>query len=79
MITAAGLIANQRWLDAFKVGYPHRCRTKKDYPKPQDVRIRLPGLDFIRAPLAREAEWGFKTKTEMKAFLALYVAKNVSG
>lgn len=66
---------NRRWLDDRLNEYPHRCRTKVQYPRPEDVKAQVPGLDFIRAPLFKEAEWGFKTHTEMAAFKATFVTE----
>lgn len=66
---------NRRWLDDRTQEYPHRCRTKVDYPHPEDVKVKIPGLHFIRAPLFKEAEWGFRTSVEMMAFKATFVTE----
>ncbi len=70
------LEGNQAFLDRHKESHPHRCRTKVKWPKPEHVQAKIPDLDFIRAPLVKEAEWGFRTGFDMLRFKTEYVTKD---
>jgi hypothetical protein len=67
---------NVSFLEERQAQYPHRCRTKTGYPRPEAVKINLPGLEFIRAPLGPTAEWGFETKEGMIRFKQHYITED---
>lgn len=63
--------ANIEFLKGKAKEYPHACRTKVKWPRPEDV-TRLTRLDFICAPLMKEREWRFRTAAEMQRFKQNY-------
>jgi hypothetical protein len=64
---------NRKWLDDRKDRYPHVCYTKKNSPRPQDVKAKVPQVEFIVAPLMKTAEWRFETAADMSLFKQAFV------
>lgn len=62
---------NLAFLKKKSLEYPHACRTKIRFPTPDAVK-RITGLDFIYAPLMKEAEWRFRTADDMSKFKQNY-------
>lgn len=63
--------ANIKFLQDKAEEYPHACRTKGKWPRPEDVS-RLTRLDFVCAPLMKEREWRFRSEAEMLRFKQNY-------
>jgi len=63
--------ANLAFLKEKSLEYPHACRTKVKFPRPDDVS-RLMQLDFVSAPLMKECEWRFRTAEDMHRFKMNY-------
>lgn len=75
-LSVTELRANIKWLKDREKEYPHRCRTKKYRPTPEQVKLKLPDLNFISAPLTKESEWGFKTEADMLKFKRAYTTND---
>ena len=70
---------NRDWLNDRLEEYPHRCHTSKTSLGPKTDERRLPGLPFIRCPVGRQIEWGFKREADMASFKACFVTVEYRG
>ena len=56
---------NLQWIEDQKaIGYRLECRTKLEWPKPEDVDRILNDLPIVCAPLHKERVWLFETETQ---------------
>lgn len=67
-------IRNRTFLNSHKTSHPFACHTKKGYPKPHEVPVRIPRLHYVCAPLINHTEWRFETSEDRALFMTQFVA-----
>lgn len=73
MMTVTTYRRNRAWLNEHSGIFQHQCDTKKNYPRPEDVKKKMPGVRFIRVPFITIATWGFMTISDLSEFKKHYV------
>lgn len=74
-MTRVSYIKNRRFLNEHKESHPYACHTRLNYPTSVDIRVRIPRLPFVSAPLIHHTEWRFITAEDRALFMTVFVAK----